>query len=232
MASATKIQPLSADKSATALERLHADRARVAGELAVLSASSARLRGTANAEAAVVREIGEMGNADIAAMTAWASAGCIGDPPAPDLKQRRAIAEKLAAVQAAAAAAKGAGQDIDYQIGQLNEELATLSRQIDAAALDAMQAEFMEIHGQHRIAVESLRTLTAKLTGLCSHFTEQGRHLIDVGGNREAGQRYFARAEALNTVKLTDPGLTHLEMLEGASFWANRAAALSKGSAS
>jgi hypothetical protein len=180
----------------------------------------------------VLREIAAMGTADIAGMTAWASAGCIDDPPAPDLTQRRALAEKLAAAQAAAAAAKGAGQDIGDQVAQLTDQLASYDKQIDAAALDAMQAEWTEIHRQHRIAVESTRTLTAKLTGLCGYFTDQGRHLTDVRGNREAGRSYFVRAEGLATIKLTDPGLTHFEMLEGVSFWSNRAAALIKGSAS
>jgi hypothetical protein len=219
-------------KPLTALEQLYAARAGVAGELAVLSASFARLRETANAEAAVLREIGEMGSADIAAMTAWASAGCIGDPPAPDLTQRRALAERLAAAQAAAAAAKGAGQDIGDQMAQLTEQLASFDSQIDAAALDAMQAEWMEIHRQHRIAVESTRMLTARLAGLGGYFSEQGHHQTDVRGNREAGRRFFVRLEALNAIKLTDPGLTHPEILGGVSFWGNRAAALRSGSAS
>src|SRR5712671_2012522 len=125
-APATK--PLTAAaEPATPLEQLHADRAGLASELAGLNTSSARLRETANAEAAVLREIGELGSAEIAAMTAWASSGCVGDPPAPDQKQRRALAEKLSAAQSAAAAAKGAGQDIDHQIGELNHRLATIS---------------------------------------------------------------------------------------------------------
>jgi hypothetical protein len=91
----TKEAP-SATEPATPLERLHADRAGLASELAGLNASSARLRETGAAEAAVLREIGEMGSAEIAAMTAWASAGCVvGDQPVPDQKQRRALAEKL-----------------------------------------------------------------------------------------------------------------------------------------
>src|SRR3979411_1314872 len=92
----------SSAEPATVLEQLHADRAGLTGELAGLQASSARLRETANAEAAVLREIGEMGSAEIATMTAWASAGCAGEQPVPDLKQRRALAEKLGAAQSAA----------------------------------------------------------------------------------------------------------------------------------
>src|SRR5258708_1909445 len=110
----------------TPLEGLQADRAGLTSELAALNAASARLSETANAEAAVLREIGAMGSAEIAAMTAWASVGCVGDPPAPDLKQRRALAEKLATAQSAATAAKGAAADIDHQIGELNDRLRNI----------------------------------------------------------------------------------------------------------
>ena len=57
-----------APQPATPLERLHADRSGLASELAALNASSARLNETANAEAAVLRVIGAMGSAEIAAI--------------------------------------------------------------------------------------------------------------------------------------------------------------------
>jgi hypothetical protein len=144
----------SATEPATPLARLHADRAGLTGKLAGLQASSARLRETANAEAAVLTEIGAMGSAEIAAMTAWASAGCVGDPPAPDQKQRRTLTEKLAAAQSAAAAAKAAGSDIDHQIADLNDRHRAISAEIEKAALDAMQVDFRALNDQHLAAIE------------------------------------------------------------------------------
>jgi hypothetical protein len=225
-ASATK--PLTSPEPATALEQLHRDRAGLTSELAVLSASSARLRETANAEAAVLREIGDMGSAEIAAMTAWASAGCIGDPPAPDLKQRRALAEKLATTQSAAAAAKGAGADIDHQIGERNDRLRDIAAQIEKATLDAMQADFHGLNNQHLAATEALRKVSARMLGLCSYLANEGRRRAD-NGDQEAGKRYLARAEALNSIKLANPGVTQGEIIEAANDWSRRAATLRSG---
>jgi len=219
------------NQAPSALEKLHADRAGLIGELAVLNASSARLRETANAEAAVLREIGEMGSAEIAAMTAWASGGCAGEQPVPDLKQRRALAEKLAAAQAAATAAKAAGTDIDNQIGELNNRLRTVAAQIEKASLDAMQGDFRSLNDQHLAATEVIRKITAKLHGLCSYLSNEGRRRID-RGEHEAGKAYLARAEALTSIKLASPGVTQGEIIEAAHDWSRRAAALRAGPAS
>jgi hypothetical protein len=194
-----------ATEPGAALEQLHADRAGLTSELAALNASSARLSQTANAEASVLREIGDLGSAEIAAMTAWASGGCVGNPPTPDPQQHRVLAEKLAAAQSAAAAAKGAGQDIYHQIRQLNDQLGIINRQIENAALDALQADFRALCGQHIAAVEVSRKLTAQLHGLCSYLANEGRRLID-SGQLVAGKAYLARAEALTGTKLPDPG--------------------------
>jgi hypothetical protein len=231
MATATKPLTSSVTEPATTLECLHADRAGLAGELAALNASSARLRETANAEAAVLAEIGAMGSAEISAMKEWASGGCVGDQPAPDQTQRRALAEKLAAAQVAATAAKGAGSDIDAQIRQRNERFLTISAQIEKAALDAMQVEFRDLSDQHLAAVEVTRKLVAKLHGLCSFLSNEGRRLID-RGELDAGRQYLARAEALTGVKLASPGVTQGEIIEAANDWSRRGAALRKGPAS
>ncbi|SDP49409.1 hypothetical protein [Afipia sp. GAS231] len=219
---ATGIEP------ATPLERLHAERAGLASELAALSASADRLRGTANAEAAVVREIAEMGNAEIAAMTGWASGGCVGDAPAPDQKQRRSLAEKLMAAQSAAAAAKGAGHDIDHQISQRNDQLGIVNRQIEKASLDAMQADFRALTDQHLAAVEVVRSVSARLFGLCSYLSNEGRRRID-RGDTEGGKAYLARAEALTTNKLPSIGVTQGEIIQAANDWSRRAADLRNG---
>ena len=63
------------DKPLTAIEQLHHDRADLTRELAGLNASAAKLRAAAQAEAAVLKEIGEMGSVEVKAMTAWASGG-------------------------------------------------------------------------------------------------------------------------------------------------------------
>jgi hypothetical protein len=219
---------LATAKPATALETLHRDRAGLTSELAALSASSARLNETANAEAAVLSEIGAMGSAEIAAMTAWATAGCVGDPPAPDQKQRRALAEKLATAQAAATAAKGAGADIDHQIAQLNDRLRTIGGQIEQAIFDKMETEHGHIIAQYRAVCEQGSKLAAKIHGLASFYGDAGRTLIS-RGDQDAGAVYLQRASALTNIKLPNPGVSRLEIEAGAHEWGRRAATLRSG---
>jgi hypothetical protein len=191
----------------TAHEQLHADRARLTGELAGLNASSARLRETANAEAAVLREIGEMGSAEIAAMTAWASAGCVGDPPAPDQKQRRALVEKLSAAQSAAAAAKGAGQDIDHQIAELNQRLRSIGDEIEQTAFDLVGREHNEVIAEYRAVCERCGQLAAKISGLAMYY-------------RDAG--HLQQASVISATKLPNPGTNRLEIMAAADAWGRR----------
>jgi hypothetical protein len=213
----------------TALERLLSDRAGLTRELAVLNASSARLKETAS-EAAVLAEIGAMGSAEIAAMTAWASGGCVGDAPAPDQKQRRALAEKLATAQTAATAAKGAGADIDHQISELNNRLHAIGAQIEQTVWDTLETDHGHIIAQYRAACEHGSQLAAKIHGLASYYGDAGRTLIS-HGDQDAGGKYLQRASALTNIKLPNPGVSRHEIEAAALEWGRRAAAL-KGPAS
>ena len=57
-------------------------------------------------------------------------------------------------------------------------------------------------------------------------------HHVDIRRNPDAGRRYFQRAEVLNSVRLTDHGITHGEVQEAVAFWSEREAELRNGSAS
>jgi hypothetical protein len=221
-ASATKLPTPSATEPATPLERLHADRAGLTSKLAALNASSARLSEAANAEAAVLREIGVMGSAEIAAMTAWAAAGCVGDQPTPDLKLRRTLGEKLATAQAAAAAAAGASEDINHQISQHTERLALINDQIQQAIFDKMETEHGHIIAQYRAVCEHGSQLAAKIHGLASYYGETGRTLIS-RGDQDRGATYLQRASALTNIKLPNPGVSRLEIEAAAHEWSRRA---------
>lgn len=226
----TAVAPISAVPT-TPLEQLHHDRSGLTRELASLNASAAKLRATAQAEAAVLQEIGYLGKAEIAATVAWASAGCIGNQPAPDQKHRRALAERLSAAQAASAAAVGAGQDLDHQIGQLNAQLVTLDQMIETAALDLMDAEADQIINEYTELVERENEMTAKLIGLSRYFSDEGRKLTD-RGDHQAGRRYFAKASTLSANKLIEHGATMPMIDAAATAWSKRAAALRRGSPS
>ncbi len=139
---ATKPLTSSATTPATTpLERLHATVPALARELDGLNKSSTRLQETAASEAAVLAEIDAMGAAEIAGMTKWATGGCIGDAPRPDQNKRIMLGQKLNAAQAATAAARGAGADINQKISALNDQLRAIGAQIEQAIFDKMETE-------------------------------------------------------------------------------------------
>ena len=215
---------------ATSLERLHADRAGLAGELDILHRSAARLRDAASGEAAVLREIVEMGTTELAAMTAWATAGAAGEPPTPDLKQRRAVAERLVAAQAAAAAANGAGEDIAHQVQEMTQRIKIVTERIDAAVLDSVADEFLDLCQQNSVAVEQLRLVSLRIFGLCSYLSTEGRRRND-GADTAGGKQYLARAEQLANAanKLPKPGVSHVEIAGAADTWGRHVANLRRG---
>jgi hypothetical protein len=215
----------------TPLEQLLADRAGLTHSLTELNQSAARLRETGAAEAAVLAEIGELGRTEIADMTKWATEGCHGDAPRSNQQKRIVLGQKLSAAQSAAAAAKGAGQDIDHQIGELNHRLATIAGQIEVAVLDAAELEFAEVCRQNTAFVELLRKSNLRIFGLCSFLSTEGRRLND-RADTDGGKRYLARAEALAAAanKLPKPGVSQVEIVSAANEWARRIADLRKGS--
>lgn len=225
---ATKSQT-PATEPTTALEQLRGDRAELTQRLAQISATRARLRAAGLAEAAVIEEIGTLGKSEIQAVTAWATAGGVGDPPAPDAGKRRTLATKLAGAQAAAAAATGSLADLDHQIRELTAQLADAERAIERAALDIAAREFSEIQEQHAATMAEGGKLAARMHGLCSYLSNNGRTLID-RGDQEGGRAYLARAEAMTAIKLPQGGVSQHEIFAAAETWARRIATLRRSS--
>jgi hypothetical protein len=210
------------------LERLISERSRLTQELADFQASAARLRETANAEAAVIQEVGALGRAEIDAMTAWATDGCVGPEPTPDQKQRKALAEKLAAAQAAAAAAKGAGRDIDQKIADVSNHLRTINAQIELAAFDAVEAEHAAVMAQYQANCEKGRKLASRIHGLANFYGDKGRALFD-RGDQDGATAYLRRSSALTGMKLPSPGVSRADVEAAAAEWGRRIDALRRG---
>jgi len=229
-APATKPLTIVATEPTTAspLQLALQDRSRVTEEIARLTGVSARLTAEANGEAALLAQLADLGKAETAEMQAWANAGATTAAPAAKSAERQSIATKLAVSRAKADAARSAITDIDAQIAEQNRHLRTTDEMIERAALDAMQADLTDIRAEHLAAIERVRKSSAKLLGLCSYLTNEGRRRID-SGDVEAGKRYLARAEAMNAIKLPSSGLTQGEIIEAANNWSRRAATLRTG---
>jgi hypothetical protein len=213
MAASAKLQA-PAPQPATPLERLHSEHAGLTRELAALNAASARLNETVASEAAVLREIGTMGSTEIAAMTAWASGGCVGEQPTPDQKQRRALAEKLAAAQAAATAAKGAGADLDLKISDLNDQLRAIAQQIDVAVFDQIEREHSRVIDEYAQVCKRGSELATRISGTALYFKEMGNH---------------GRAVVIFNTKLPAITTNPHEVKGAADEWSRRAATLRTG---
>lgn len=199
---------------ATALEQLHAARASLTGELADLIRTASRLNEAATSEAAVLAELTALSDQDTAAMKRWASAGCVGSPPEPDAKQRRALGERLSSAQAASSAAKAAGQDIDQQIASLNEHAKQIRNQIEQAIFDHVGREHDAVAAEYREVCERASRLAAKIAGLAMHY-------------RDAG--LLQQASVISATKLPNPGTNRLEIMAAAEVWGRRIADLRRG---
>src|ERR1700704_5752789 len=152
----TRPPALSTDKPVSPLARLHRERTVIMGELAILNVSAGRLRQAGKAEAAVHLGFADLSSSEIDAVANWARSP-IGEPPPPDQKLRRALAEKLAAAQSAAAAAKGAAQDIGQHTAELNQRLIAINVEIEVAVLDAVELEFADVCRQNTGVVDLLQ---------------------------------------------------------------------------
>jgi hypothetical protein len=226
----TRTPALPTDRPVSPLAHLHRERTVKMGELAVLNVAAARLRQAENAEAAVHREFADLSSAEIDAVAKWAKTP-IGEPPPPDRKLRRALAEKLAAAQSAAATARGAAQDIGQHTAELNQRLIAINVEIEVAVLDAVELEFAEVCRQNTDVVDLFRKSSLRIFGLCSFLSTEGRRLND-RTETEAGKRYLARAEALAVAanKLPQPGVSQVEIAAPANEWGRHVADLRKGS--
>jgi hypothetical protein len=226
----TRPPALPTDKRVRPLVLLHRERTVIMGELVVLNVSAARLRQAENAEAAVHREFADLSSAEIDAVANWARTP-IGEPPSPDQKLRRALAEKLAAAQSAAATARGAAQDIGQHTAELNQRLIAINVEIEVAVLDAVELEFANVCRQNSEVVDLFRKSSLRISGLCSFLSTEGRRLND-RADTEASKRYLARAEALAAAasKLPKPDVSQVEIAAAANEWGRHVADLRKGS--
>ena len=228
MAATAKLVTPPATEPPTALHQLHADRAGLTRELTALTASATKLREAGAGEAAAQSQLDELGRTEIAAMVAWASNGCRGEAPKADQQTRIRLGQQLNAAQLAAAAAKGAGADIDQKIADLNSRLQAIGRQIEEISLDTMETEHGNIIARYRENCEHGAKLAAAIHGLASFFGDTGRNLIS-RGEQQAGTAYLQRASALTNLKLPSPGVTRHEIEAAAHEWGRRAATLRAG---
>jgi hypothetical protein len=223
---ATAIKPSPA-REPTELEKLHDRLAEFSRHRNVLQVSVAKLRAHADHEATARAELDALSNSEIDAMKVWAVNGCAGDAPAPDLKHRKALAEKLASATAASAAAQGSVHDLDFQLGQIDHEISGITKLIEQAAINSMLSEFESLRAHHDLMAAQCAQTAAKIHGLRTFFGNEGRRLTDYG-KHDAGKAFLAVAERM-AVKLAIGGVSQQDMQLAAKDWSRRFEALRSG---
>ena len=224
---AAVVESASTSKPITSLEQLLRDRAGLHEELSGLQASSARLKETTASEAAALGEIAELGKAEIAAMTEWAASGCRGDPPVPDQRRRKVLAEKLATAQTAAAAATAAGQDIDARITEANQRIHAMDAEIERAVFNKVEAEHAALLTELAEVAETGSQLVAKIIGLARYYNNLGAARRE-SGDQDGGVTLHQRGTMLGG-KLPVMGASQKEIEHAALEWGRRIDTLRRG---
>jgi hypothetical protein len=187
----------------------------------------ARLNTEADGEAALLAELDKLAETETTDMRVWADGNCQGPAPKGKTAERQAVAVKMAATNATAAAARGAIADTDAQIGQLNDRLRAVAGQVDQAVFDTLETEHGHVIAQYAAACEHGRQLASQIHGLASFYGDTGRTLI--GRGDQAGAVYLQRASALTHIKLPTQGVSRNEIEAAAHEWSRRAATLRSG---
>ena len=214
---------------AAVLAGLLALRSELGVKIASLTASRSKLQALAHVEANAGRELEAATQSDTAALTAWATAGCIGEQPTVDLQQRRVLAENLVSARASAAAATGSIQDVDFELGEVQTQSASLATLIEAAALDITEIEFHKDRADYADLMRAGGIIGARLQGYRAFLAEQGRTLVE-RREPQAGQKYLARAERLMLgIAIPKPDFAQHDLFAASAQWGRRVKALCKG---
>ena len=225
---ALAIVPATEPSPADQLAALKIERADLRKEAARLTGIRSRLNEAENGEREALAAIGELGKAEIAAMTRWASEGAVGDPPAVDHEERAALAKQLAAAQAASAAAKGAAVDLDKQRGTIEQRQRDLASEIQSLA-------FTVIGDEHAAALADLAALATQASRLVAKIRAQGLWFGFEGrrfqsiGQHDTAMEFFRRAEALRKATLPEVLPTIGEVDLAQRDWAERFHSLLQG---
>jgi hypothetical protein len=209
------------------LSELRAERDALAGEYQALAEQRARIEAFESEEASIIAEIADISRREVDAIKAWA-ADPQGNPPEPFVKERSALATKLARAQAKSGAGRSAAADIEDRQREVHTRQLAHEPKIVGAIFDRIEAEFASKAEELSRKIAETRTLAADLAGLKQALAAQGRHLSDAGKIDEA-QPLFARNERLVMPELLNTEPTQGEVQAAATRWQARANALRNG---
>jgi hypothetical protein len=211
---ATKPITPSATEPSTDLERLHRDRAGVVESIKRLTGVSTRLHAEAAAGASLIDELAKLAETETNDMRAWADGGCQGPAPKGKQAERQAIASKMTATSATAAAAGKALGDIDAQLAEHNSRLIDIAGQIEQAVFDLIEGEHGDIISEYVGICERGSELATRISGLALMFRETGN---------------YRRAEVIFSVKLPMISTSPREVQADADAWGRRVRDLKAG---
>ncbi len=152
------------------LEFSKAERERLQGELNALGKKREKLNEASDALADAERARDEFENSEASSVTSWASSGCSGVRPAPNVERHAALTSKVKASQRAFANAEPALEAIDAAAIEIREKLHSNRQDIEAAAAKQIAADFDALGVRARKLRGELAEIETELAGGLAYF--------------------------------------------------------------
>lgn len=205
------------------LAGLRAERERIGAEIRELRASIAKITEAETAVRQATEALESLDQAEIAAATIWASDGCAGLPPVPDMAKREELARDLASAHALAASAKGARTNLESRIADLSTKFAAVTAEVETVALAELEAERRKIRSELDAFAGQGRLMAARIFGFRKFIIDRGHEFRNQGRDDEAGNLLrWAERLAGEEWPVLEPSSASIE--EAARDWAAKLA--------
>ncbi len=180
------------------LEIAKAHRSALQGRLVRLNSERDRLTAAETAESTARADLDTLGRQEIEAVRRWAATASSDPAPKPDAARRHELTIAVAATEAQAAAARGAGGAVDVEIGEAQHELADLGASIEALAMAEMVDEFQTEWTAAQDAALALSGVIARCFG-CLRALQDRAETLQTHGHTTAAVAIFRRLEVLTS---------------------------------
>jgi len=158
------------------LQFFKAERERLQGELNALGKKREKLNEASDALADAERARDEFENSEASSVTAWASSGCSGVRPAPNVERHAALTSKVLAARRAFANAEPALEAIDAAASEIQDKLHSNRRDIETAACSKTATDFEALGACARKLRAELAEIEKQLAGGRAYFEGLADH--------------------------------------------------------
>ncbi len=166
------------------LEFAKAERERLRGELAVLAKKHEKLSEASVALATAERARDEFENSEAGSVTVWASSGCSGVRPVPNVEKHAALTAAVTAARRAVDASEPAIAGIAAARADLRDKLDDIRKDIEAAAAKQVAEDFDALGVRAKKLRKELAEIEADLAAGFAYFAGLADHHYSSFGKR------------------------------------------------